>query len=182
MLYLARRLFSTALILFLGWLISCSPRIEFNQIITSPVEKKEFRDVVIVSGTLEAVNTRSYGCPGIWADVTIQYLIPEGTIVEDGDTLCILEAREIENEYLQAVNELENTRAEYNKSVADLKLQFLMLEAQVKTIEASAEIAKLDSLQLEFTSPSSREIIRLELKKAALERDITLKKLEFLSS
>ena len=55
-----------------------------------------------------------------------------------------------------------------------------MLEAQVKTIEASTEIAKLDSLQLEFTSPSSREIIRLELKKAELERDITLKKLEFL--
>ncbi len=181
MLLLAHRLRSSTLVLFLGWLTSCSPGIEFNQIITFPIEKKDFRDVVTVSGTLEAINTRSYGCPGIWTDVTIQYLIPEGTFVEDGDTLCILEAREIENEYLQAVNELENTRAEYNKSVADLKLKFLMLEAQVKTIEASTEIAKLDSLQLEFTSPSSREIIRLELKKAELERDITLKKLEFLT-
>ncbi len=153
---------------------------EFNQVITFPLERKDFRDVVTLSGTLEAVNTRSYGCPGIWTDVTIQYLIEEGTYVVDGDTLCILEAREIENEYLQALNDLENTRAEYNKSVADLELQFLMLEAQVKTIEASEKITKLDSLQLEFTSPSSREIISLELKKAELERDITLKKLEFL--
>lgn len=153
---------------------------EFNQVITFPLERKDFRDVVTVSGTLEAVNTRSYGCPGLWSDVTIQYLIPEGTFVEEGDTLCILKAREIENEYLQALNELDNTRAEYNKSVADLELQFLMLEAQVKTIEASTQIKKLDSLQLEFTSPSSREIIRLELQKAEMEREITLKKLEFL--
>jgi len=174
------RLHNSILILFLGWIISCTPGMEFNQVITFPLERKDFRDVVTVSGTLEAVNTRSYGCPGLWSDVTIQYLIPEGTFVEEGDTLCILKAREIENEYLQALNELDNTRAEYNKSVADLELQFLMLEAQVKTIEASTQIKKLDSLQLEFTSPSSREIIRLELQKAEMEREITLKKLEFL--
>lgn len=180
MFFSAHRLSSPVLILFLGLNICCSPRIEFNQIITHPVEKKDFLDMVTVSGTLEAVNTRSYGCPGIWSDVTIQYLIPEGTHVEPGDTLCILEAREIANEYLLAVNELENARAEYNKSLADLKLQFLLLEAQVKTIDASTEIKRLDSLQMEFTSPSSREIIRLELEKAKLERNIAQTKLEFL--
>lgn len=169
-----------ALVLFPGFLLTCSTGMEFDQVITSPIEKKDFKDIVTVSGTLEAVNTRSYACPGIQSDVTIQYLIPEGTMVQKGDTLCIMEAREVASEYLQAVNELEKSKAEYNKSVADLELQFLMLEAQVKTIEASTRITELDSAQMEFTSTSSREIIGLEMKKAAIERDITLKKLEFL--
>jgi HlyD family secretion protein len=176
----AYRLRDPVLVLLLGLNICCTHRIEFNQVITLPVEKKDFLDVVTVSGTLEAVNTQSYGCPGIWSDVTILHLIPEGTHVEPGDTLCILECREVANEYLKAINELENARAEYNKSLADLNLQFLLLEAQVKSIDASTDIKKLDSLQMEFTSPSSREIIRLELEKAELEKNIAQIKLEFL--
>jgi len=174
------RFTNPVLILLISLNICCTPKIEFDQIITIPVEKKDFLDEINVSGTLEAVNTRTYGCPGIWSDVTILHLIPEGTQVEPGDTLCILECREIANEYLLTVNELENARVEYNKSLADLRLQFLLLDAQVKTIDASTKITRLDSLQMEFTSPSSREIIRLELEKAELERNIAQTKLEFL--
>jgi HlyD family secretion protein len=177
---LAHKFSDPVLILLLGLNICCTPKTEFSQIITLPVEKKDFLDVVTVSGTLEAVNTRTYGCPGIWSDVTILHLIPEGTQVEPGDTLCILECREIVNEYLLAVNELENARAEYNKSLADLNLQFLLLEAQVRSIDASTDIKKLDSLQMEFNSPSDREIIKLELEKAELERNIAQTKLKFL--
>lgn len=180
MLFFTHRFSRMAFVLCLCLPMSCQPGLEFNQVITSTLSKKDFRDVVTVSGTLEAVNTRSYGCPGIWSDITIMYLLPEGTLVNPGDTLCILEGREIENDYLQALNELENTRAEYNKSKAELELQFLILEAQAETIEATTKITQLDSLQLAFTSTSSREIINLELKKAILERDITLKKLDFL--
>jgi HlyD family secretion protein len=180
MLFFEHRLSSPAFILFLGFLISCSPRIEFDSIITSRIEKKDFVDIVTVSGTLEAINTHSYCCPGIWSDVTIQYLIPEGTNVTSRDTMCILECREIKNEYLLAINELEKAQSEYKKSTADLVLRYLLLEAQVKTIEASTEITRLDSVQMNFTTPSSREIIRLELQKAELEKNITLMKLEFL--
>jgi len=177
---LAHKFSDPVLILLLGLNICCTPKTEFSQIITLLIEKKDFLDEVIVSGTLEAVNTRTYGCPGIWSDVTILHLIPEGTQVKPGDTLCILECREISNEYLLAVNELENARAEYNKSLADLNLQFLLLEAQVRSIDASTDIKKLDSLQMEFTSPSDREIIKLELEKAELERNIAQTKLKFL--
>lgn len=176
----AHRLSDPLLFLLLGLNICCTPKIKFSQIITLLVEKKDFLDEVIVSGTLEAVNIRSYGCPGIWSDVTIKHMIPEGTQVKPGDTLCVLEAREIANEYLLAVNDLENARAEYNKSLANLKLQFLLLEAQVRSIDASTDIKRLDSLQMEFSSSSDREIIRLELEKAELERNIAQMKLEFL--
>lgn len=180
MLYYTHRLSVQVTLLFLVGILSCSPKARFDQVLTSRSEKKDFLDDLTVSGTLEAVNTKSYACPGVRTDVTIQYLIPEGTYVHDGDTLCILEGREIENDYLQALIDLENAQAEYNKSRADLNLQFLMLEAEVKTIEASSRIKALDSVQMRFTSVSDRKITELELEKAEIERNIALKKLEFL--
>lgn len=170
-----------ALFAFLmGFLVSCSHQEYYNSIITSQLERKDFLDIVTVTGTLAAIQTHSFGCPGIWEDLTIQYLIPEGSIVKPGDTLCLLKGTQVENKYLQAINELELAKAAYNKSAADLALQYLILEAQVKNIEASTEITRLDSVQMEFTSPLSRDIIRLELQKAEVEREITLKKLKFL--
>jgi multidrug efflux pump subunit AcrA (membrane-fusion protein) len=170
----------TLLVILVGTLCSCSRGTRVESIVTSRVERKDYLDVVTVNGTLEAIRTHSFGVPGVWEDLTVQYLIPEGTLVKTGDTLCILKGTEIEAQYLQAINELEAAEAEYNKSVADLNLQYLILEAQVQNIEASTEISRLDSAQLEFTSPLSREIIRLELEKSEVERDITLKKLAFL--
>lgn len=178
---LAKQTWSCILVLLLtGLIYSCSQGGEFESIVTSQLERKDYLDMVTVTGTLDAIQTHSYGCPGIWEDVTIIYLIPEGSMVSPGDTLCLLKAPEVENQYLQAVNELESAQAEYNKSAADLTLQYLVLESQVRNIEATTEISRLDSVQMEFTSPSSRKIIELELQKAELEKDITLKKLNFL--
>jgi len=169
-----------AVLILLGLQFSCTLKKDINNIITVRVERKDYLDIVTVSGILEAVSTHSYDCPGIFSDVTIQYLIPEGTHVKIGDTLCLLEAREIENQYIQSIHQLEQAEAEYNKSAANLELQYLLLEAQVKNIEASTEITRLDSTQMQFTSPLSREIIRLELLKADIEKEVICKKLEFL--
>ena len=97
-----------------------------------------------------------------------------------GDTLCRLEAPEVENQYIKSVHELEKVKAEYNKSASNLELQYLLLDAQVKNIEVSTQITRLDSTQMQFTSALSREIIRLELQKADIEKETILKKLEFL--
>jgi multidrug efflux pump subunit AcrA (membrane-fusion protein) len=177
---ISRHRFCLTFIIILGLNYSCTLKKNIDDIITIRVERKDYLDVVTVSGILEAVTTHSYDCPGIFSDVTIQYLIPEGTHVKIGDTLCLLEARELENQYIQSLHQLEQAEAEYNKSAANLELQYLLLEAQVKNIEASTEITRLDSTQMQFTSPLSREIIRLELLKADIEKEIILKKLEFL--
>ncbi len=161
-------------------LASCADKTTYSDILTSPARRKDYQDIIRTEGTLEAINTYSYGCPGIFSDVTILYLIEEGNHVKTGDTLCILEGRELENEYLQALIELEKAEADYIKTKANLDLQYLVLETEVKTIEASTEISRLDSLQMKFTSPSSREIIMLELEMAEIQRSSLMKKLEFL--
>ena len=180
MLFSVNRVRCLAFTLFMGWFMSCSTGAEFENIITSAVERKDFVDMVTVHGTLEAIKTHNYPCPGLRYDATIKYLIPEGTQVTIGDTLFILEASEINKKYHQALDEVEKAKAAYNKSKAELKLQYLLLEAEVSNIEASTEITRLDSVQMKFTSPSSQEIIRLELKKAEVEKSNKLKMLEFL--
>ena len=161
-------------------LTACSEKTSFDDILTSPARRKDYLDITRIEGTLEAVNNHSYNCPGIYSDLTILYLIEEGTPVTIGDTLCVMEARELENQYLQALIEFEKAETDYLKSKADLDLQYLVLDTQVKNIEVTTEISRLDSLQMKFTSPSSREIIMLELKKAEIQQSSLMKKLELL--
>jgi multidrug efflux pump subunit AcrA (membrane-fusion protein) len=75
---------------------------------------------------------------------------------------------------------LENAEAGRNKTLADLSMQYALLEAQVKTNEAETKIAQIDSLQLAFVSPNQRLIKELELEKASIEKARYVKKLEAL--
>ncbi|MCE5252429.1 efflux RND transporter periplasmic adaptor subunit [bacterium] len=171
--------FFLALLLFFLY-VSCSSRNRSNTFIRHQVKRTEFVNKITTSGIIEATKTYSVTCPGIWTDATITYLIHEGTYVDEGDTVCILQASELKNSYDEAVKNLENAKAEYNKSVADLNLQYLLLESQVKTIESSAEISRLDSSKIAFTSRAQRELIELKIEKAEVEKEKIQKKLEFL--
>ena len=144
------------------------------------MKKQDYLNKVNATGVLEAIKNYSINCPGLRTDATVVYLIPEGTAVEKGDTICILEATEIENAYKEALRNLDNTRADYNITMADLNLQYIMLESQVKTIEAQTTISKLDSTQMDFVSEYSRQIIKLEIEKAEIEKEKIESKLHFL--
>jgi multidrug efflux pump subunit AcrA (membrane-fusion protein) len=63
-----------------------------------------------------------------------------------------------------------------------LNLQYLLLESQVNSIDISTSITKLDSLQLQFTTPLERQKIEFELEKADVERKKIMDKLGFLKS
>ena len=63
---------------------------------------------------------------------------------------------------------------------ADLLMQYALLEAQVKNNKADTEIAQLDSLQLQFATPTQKRIKELELERALIEKKKFEKKLEAL--
>ena len=180
MLISRNRINALQIVFFSVLLLSCSSSRNKNNILTSHAERKDFVDKITVSGVIEAIKTISVSCPGLPTDLTIAYLIPEGTHVMTGDTVCILEGRELENQYNNAVREFEISEAEYTKKVAELALKYLLLESQAKNIEALTAITQLDSLQMKFTSSSSRQIIKLELEKAEVEKNKILNTLKFL--
>jgi HlyD family secretion protein len=134
------------------------------------IKKTDFVSRIFVSGQLEAANSVTILCPQLYSDLTVLYLVPEGSKVSKGDTVCILEAPEIQNKYETSLNELEIAKTQYNKTFESLQLQYLLLKSQVQTIEASAKISELNSLQKEFVSESDRKIIELEIQKSEVEK------------
>jgi HlyD family secretion protein len=118
----------------------------------------------------------------VFADLTVNWLVEEGSHVRKGDTVCILDANKLEEDYARAVDRYQIARAEYLKSKADLDLQYIMLESQVNIIDLSTAITRLDSLQLRFTSPQEKKKIGLELQKAEIERQKLADKLRLLES
>ncbi len=163
-------------------LFSCSGQSKQKTVLTSRVERMDYIDKITIHGYLESVKTVNIVAPEIWGDLTINWLVEEGSRVKQGDTVCILEGARLEEEYSRAMDQYYITRAEYNKSKADLKLQYLMLESQVTSIDISTEISRLDSLQLQFTSPLEKRKIELEMEKAEIEKEKLLDKLEFMKT
>jgi RND family efflux transporter MFP subunit len=164
------------------FLISCTGKEQHGPVLTSRVQRGDFVDRIRVTGNLESIRTFNIVAPRVRNTLTINWLVEEGTHVERGDTVCILECLQLEEEYFTAVGQYEVAVAEYNKSRADLNLQYLMLESQVNSIDISTKITKLDSLQMQFTSRLEKRKIQLELEKAEIERQKLLNKLKFLKS
>ena len=173
-----KHLFLSLMLLILY--LSCSSENRNDNFIKHQVKRTKFVNKITTSGIIEANKTYTVACPGIWGNVTITYLIPEGTSVNEGDTVCIIEASELKNSYQEAVKNLETAKAEYNKSIAELNLQYLLLDSQVKTIELSTEISRLDSSKIAFTSQAHQKLIELKIEKAEIEKEKIQKKLEFL--
>ena len=133
----------------------------------------------MIDGVAEPVRYTTIACPSN-VDGIITYLIDDGTFVNEGDIVCILEDNNRKTDYDNLSIQLESAEAELNKVKADLQMQYALLEAQVKNNEADTEIAHLDSLQLQFATPTQRRIKELELERALIEKNKFKRKLEAL--
>ena len=159
-------------------LYSCTSHDEGLSVYT--VSNTDFNQILTVDGFAEPVNSRVLLCPSN-VDGTIIFLLEEGTQVEEGDTVCIIEDVNQAMYYDEMYLELENERARINKVKADLAMQYALLEAQVKNNEADTKIAHLDSSQLEYSTPSQKRLKELELRRVAIEKSKFDKKLEALA-
>ncbi|MDP4276709.1 MAG: hypothetical protein Q8914_03650 [Bacteroidota bacterium] len=145
------------------------------------VHKSIFEDTLVVTGVVQSVQSYTMTCPEYF-DAEVVSLIKDGTIVKAGDVVCVLQNRELENQYEQLQLQRDNFLASLNKSKADLAMQYAMLDAQVKSINAQTEIANLDSVQLQFASPKEKRIKELELQQSAIEKSKLEKKLKALET
>lgn len=149
-------------------LFSCRGH-ETNSDAVYTVSYSDFLDIILVDGVVEPVHSTTVTCPRE-ADAIIVYLVEDGVFVEEGDLLCVLEDQSLQNRYDEVSVNLENAKADLNKTRADLAMQYALLEAQVKSNEAETLIANLDSLQLLYATPTQRRIKELELEKTAIEK------------
>ncbi len=126
-----------------------------------------------MDGVVEPVKVTTVACPQR-VEGLITFLVDEGTWVEEGDTLCVLESVGLQSEYENGLLILQQYEMELVKLLASNKMNNALLESQFLTNEAENKIASLDSLQLKYMPPAQRKIRELELEVVALQR----KKLE----
>lgn len=163
----------------LALLFSCQPH-EKSISSTYTIKVSDFEDFLTIDGFVEPVNTTTIGCPRE-ADGVVAFIIDDGTYVNQGDVVCIVEDKELKKRYDEDLVNLENVKAELLKNKADLDMQYALLEAQVKNNAAETDIANLDTLQLKYLSTTQRKIKELELEKVAIEKQKLEKKLKSLN-
>ncbi len=149
-----------------------------NSLIYTVIEK-DFENSVIVEGVVEPTYFTTVMCP-MNVDGTIIYMVEDGTQVNAGDVICIIEDINNETNYNNLLDLIESISAELSTKKADLQMQQALLEAQVRNNEADTEIANLDSLQLHFASPTQRQISELQLESASIEKSRLEKRLQTL--
>ena len=145
-----------------------------------PVFNADFENILTIDGFTEPVRSTTLVCPRNVEGVVVQ-LVEDGTFVDEGAIVCVIEVTELQNEYDQLCTDLENAKADLNKTKADIEMEYAILDAQVKNNQADAQIAQLDSLQMEYATPSQQRITELELQRVAIEKAKYEKKLQALA-
>ena len=142
---------------------------EIPSLATYKVKMLDFESIISVQGYVDPLNSVSVACPG-QIEGSIISLVKDGTIVNKGDTVCVLENKDILAEILDINSKIENADMQLIKIQANQALKQALLDAEVKTNKAETLIANLDSLQLKFYSPTQRKIKELELNIAKIKK------------
>ena len=143
------------------------------------LKPSNYTDEITVDGTVKAVNSVTINSPSR-IDGTIIYLVENGVHVNKGDTVCVMENKQLDNYYETVLTNLEKARVDYTKSMADLEMNYAMLKAELENIDAQTSITNLDSVQMQYMTPVQRKIKELEIKKAEIERGKYTRRLDFL--
>ena len=141
------------------------------------VIRQPFEDVLTIEGYAESVRSEHIDCPPD-VDGTIVSIVETGTMVNEGDVICVIEDANIANNYERWKLNLESMQAELEKLIASQELEFALLEAQVRNNDVETLLAESDSLQMLYLNPSERRIKELQAERARIERAQLLKKLE----
>ena len=145
-----------------------------ERIPTYEVVCQDFEDYITIEGETQPAAPVLVNCPSD-IDGKIASLVESGTMVKKGEVVCIIEDGYAESNFEQWKTNLEQAEAELTKLEAQLQLDGALLEAKLKNIEAETQLAQLDTLQLNFLTPTARRIKELQIKKNAISRTQLLK-------
>ncbi len=162
------------LLVLLLILASCRGK-EASQVQVSTVKKGTFLEELVEQGTIQAVNSISVTAPSIsyrYGALKIAKIIDDGQEVEKADTILIFDPSEIKKSIVQAEQQLEIAKAEYEKLKSTQRSELEDLEADLELAQTSKEISQINFETSTYEPEATKKEIELKLKSAsiALER------------
>jgi multidrug efflux pump subunit AcrA (membrane-fusion protein) len=123
--------------------------------------------VMVESGEIAAVRAQYVRPPQEWnGSVVIASLIPEGTIVAQGDTVAQLDASSLLRELTSVEDRLHNLTAQREGVVAQQSSQHQALDDAVAMADLSREQAELQLTKLTYESQTRQQEARLDASRA----------------
>ena len=167
--------FTSLLIIFLCLLpVGCNRKQESGY----SVKKGHFRQSVIETGELEAINASYLGMPRINYEYGYSFkiigLAEHGKNVHKGEPVITVDPSSVQKFIIERSESLENEIASTNKLKAQINNSMQDLKSQLKNEQASYDIKKLQLEKSGFEAAGIRRVIELEFRQA----EIKLKKIE----
>ncbi|MEQ8338184.1 MAG: efflux RND transporter periplasmic adaptor subunit [Cyclobacteriaceae bacterium] len=141
------------------------------------VEKGEFIVEVATTGELEAKNSTKIAGPTNLRNfrvyqVTVQSIIPEGTVVEKGDFVATLDPSELNTKIQDRKLELDEEEAQYEQTQLDTTLQMREERDKLVNLRYDVQQAQLTLDQSQYEPPATirQNEIALEKAKRTLEQ------------
>ncbi len=162
------------LLLILGYFTFSSDS-EEEVSITAVVIKGEFLNEVIISGEAQSTSLKNIDGPANLRkfrlnNIKIQDLIPEGTVVKEGDYVGRLDPSSVNEQIIDARLNLESAESKFLQEQLDTTLTLKQERTAIKDIQFNMEEDKLELKQSTYESPVT--IRQLEIKIERAERDL----------
>jgi HlyD family secretion protein len=138
-----------------------------------PVVRGDFEISVYTSGELEAKNSENIQGPanlrlvGIW-NAQIAELIPEGTVVKEGDWVATLDRTDISNRIQDLETELEKLQTSHTQIMLDTTMDLRSARDELVNLRFNYEEAQINLEQSQFEPPATIRQAEINLDK--LER------------
>jgi multidrug resistance efflux pump len=142
-------------------------------VLETEVQYGEFEIAVMVTGELQAIRETEITAPAQLRSrnlrirgVSIQELIPEGTMVDSGDWVATLDRSEADNSLKDLMDGLEQQESEYMRTKLDTTMNLRQLRDDLINLNFAMEEAEIALEQSQYEPPATIRQAEIELEKA----------------
>ena len=135
----------------LGLLVSCSERAPVEPVATHEVTRGDLQIIVRAKGEVQAAQSTRVASR-VAGRRALLYLVPEGTIVEEGDVLAELDVSDLEDKRATQAIAVAAARSAHEQAKKNLEVMEHSLAASERAAEGELELA---SVRLESFLPRS---------------------------
>jgi len=146
---------------------------EKDILLETEVQEGRFEISVKVTGELQAIRETAITAPtGLRSrslrirGVTIQDLIPEGTVVDSGDWVATLDRSEADNTLKDIMDNLDEEEQEFTRVRLDTTITLRQLRDELINLEFAKEEAEIILEQSQYEPPATIRQAEIELEKA----------------
>src|SRR5213592_3566688 len=153
-----------------AWLLARGPAAPDNSLVAR-VKRGPFAVTVATSGELRARQFVQITAPagaqqaGAW-QMKIQSIVPEGTIVKQGDVVAELDRSTLANKFDEVRLAAQKAEAQYEQAMLDSTLTLSTARENIRTMELGLEEKRLAKEQAVYEAPTVRRQAEIDYERA----------------